>query len=59
MAERGRAGLLQGVHEDHHLRDGGVEAQALDVVTGLLDGLVQQLLNCRRVSAPVAACASG
>ncbi|MNS52788.1 hypothetical protein D3C72_855150 [compost metagenome] len=30
------------VDEDHHLADGGVEAQALDVVGDLLDGLVQR-----------------
>jgi hypothetical protein len=47
--------LLQRVHEDHHLRDGGVEAQALDVVANLLDGLVQQFLRVGSDSAPVAA----
>jgi hypothetical protein len=35
--------LLEGVGEDHHLRDRGVEAQALDVLADLLDRFVQQL----------------
>src|SRR5664280_3360701 len=42
-------GLLQRVHEDHHLRDGRVEAQRLDVVADLSDRLVAQSFDFWRV----------
>ena len=35
--------LLHGIDENHHLRNGGVEAQSFNVVAHLPDGFVQQL----------------